>query len=98
MIENYLNGWKKILDFSGKSSRAEFWTFTIVNAVLDMLLSGLLGGTIGFVVGVLVLIANLSIGTRRFHDIKKSGLNWLWVFLPIIGWIILIVYWLTPRK
>lgn len=98
MIENYLSGWKRILDFSGKSSRAEFWTFSIVNWVLDMLLAGMLGGILGLVVGVLVFIADLSIGTRRFHDIKKSGLNWLWVFLPLIGWIIILVYWLTPSK
>ena len=98
MVENYMSGWKGIVDFSGKATRAEFWTFSIVNWVLETLLAGILGGAIGTIVGVLLLIANFAIGTRRFHDIKKSGWNWLWVFLPIIGWIILLVYWLTPSK
>jgi uncharacterized membrane protein YhaH (DUF805 family) len=98
MVENYLSGWKNIVNFSGKATRAEFWTFSIVNWVLNFLLSGLLGGIVGLVVGILLFIANLAIGTRRFHDIKKSGWNWLWAFLPLIGWIILLVFWLTPSK
>ena len=99
MVENYMSGWKGMLDFSGKASRAQFWTFTIVNWVLNMLLAKILGtGIIALVVSVLLLIANLAIGTRRFHDIKKSGWNWLWVFLPLIGWIVLLVLWLTPSK
>lgn len=98
MVENYVSGWKKMLDFSGKASRTEFWTFTIVNWVLNALLSGLLGGPVGLVISVLLFIANLAIGTRRFHDIKKSGWNWLWVLLPLFGWIVLLVLWLTPSK
>ena len=38
------------------------------------------------------LLPGLAVAVRRLHDIGKSGLNVLWVFLPIIGWIMLI-YW-----
>ena len=38
------------------------------------------------------LLPGLAVAVLRLHDIGKSGLNVLWVFLPIIGWIILL-YW-----
>jgi hypothetical protein len=38
------------------------------------------------------LLPGLAVAVRRLHDIGKSGLNVLWVFLPIIGWIMLL-YW-----
>jgi len=38
------------------------------------------------------LLPGLAVSVRRLHDIGKSGLNVLWVFLPIIGWIMLL-YW-----
>lgn len=100
MVENYLDGWKRILDFSGKSNRTQFWTFYIINWVLDILLAAILSSIpiVGTVVSVLVFIAGLSISIRRLHDAEKSGWNMLWLLLPIIGWIILLVFWLTPSK
>ena len=38
------------------------------------------------------LLPGLAVAVLRLHDIGKSGLNVLWVFLPIIGWIMLL-YW-----
>ena len=38
------------------------------------------------------LLPGLAVAVRRLHDIGKSGLNVLWVFLPVIGWIMLL-YW-----
>ncbi len=37
-----------------------------------------------------VLLPSLAVGTRRLHDINKSGwLQLLWL-IPILGWIFLI--------
>lgn len=36
----------------------------------------------------------LSVSVRRLHDINKSGWNMLWFLLPLIGVIILLIYWL----
>ena len=38
------------------------------------------------------VLPGLAVSVRRLHDIGKSGWNVLWVFLPIIGWIMLL-YW-----
>ena len=37
----------------------------------------------------------LSVTVRRLHDIGKSGWYYLFVLIPIVGWIILLVYFCT---
>lgn len=39
-----------------------------------------------------IFLPQLGLFFRRLHDTGRSGWNWLWSFLPVIGWIILIVY------
>ena len=45
-----------------------------------------------YIYSLIWLLPGLAVAVRRLHDIGKSGLNVLWVFLPIIGWIMLL-YW-----
>ena len=45
-----------------------------------------------YIYGLVWLLPGLAVAVRRLHDIGKSGWNLLWIFLPIIGWIMLI-YW-----
>ena len=45
-----------------------------------------------YIYGLVWLLPGLAVAVRRLHDIGKSGWNVLWVFLPIIGWIMLL-YW-----
>lgn len=61
---------------------------------------GLLGGyavgnILGLIYTVVVFIPNLAVSVRRLHDTGRSGVNMFWVFLPLIGAIILLVYMLT---
>jgi len=100
IINNYTDGWKRIVDFDGKSSRSQFWTFFIVNWVLNILLGVILRNLaiVATIISVLLFIAELSIEIRRLHDTGKSGWNLLWYLLPIVGWIILLIYWLQPSK
>ncbi|MDE6787482.1 MAG: DUF805 domain-containing protein, partial [Muribaculaceae bacterium] len=44
------------------------------------------------VVGLALILPNLGLDVRRLHDIGKSG--W-WIFIslvPIVGWILLLVW------
>ena len=45
-----------------------------------------------YIYSLIWFLPGLAVAVRRLHDIGKSGLNVLWVFLPIIGWIMLL-YW-----
>ena len=49
-------------------------------------------GPIGVVVGLALLIPNMSVAVRRLHDTNRSGWWLLLVLIPIIGWIVLIIF------
>ena len=42
-----------------------------------------------------LLIPTLSLWSRRLHDINKSAWNMLWIFVPIVGWVIMFVQMLS---
>jgi len=48
------------------------------------------------VVSIIIAIAGLSLAARRLHDSDKSGWWLLLYFIPIIGWIVLLVFYLLP--
>ncbi|GAA4182658.1 hypothetical protein GCM10022288_00840 [Gryllotalpicola kribbensis] len=97
----------KYATFSGRASRAEFWWWALVSWVINAVLStfqnhrtadGSLTGlsitfsTIAALWGLAILIPWLALWFRRLHDANHSGWNLFWWFLPIIGWIILLVF------
>ncbi len=103
MISYFTLAFKKYADFNGRSTRSEYWYFylcyIIVFAIIWLLsffeesLSIL---TILF--GLATLIPSLAVAVRRLHDIGKSGWNILWSFLPLIGSIILLVFFCTDSQ
>ncbi len=50
---------------------------------------------ISYVVGALLLLPNLGVLIRRLHDTGRSGWWWLIGFIPFLGSIILIVFYLS---
>jgi uncharacterized membrane protein YhaH (DUF805 family) len=55
----------------------------------------------GALVGIYALAAllpGLAVFVRRMHDTGRSGWNFLWVFLPIIGGIVLLVFACTDSQ
>ena len=92
----YIAALKKYADFDGRARRSEYWYFVLVNFIISAVLSG--GGYItdvtevGSIYSLAVLVPSIAVSVRRLHDIGKTGWNYFWVFVPIIGWIILIVY------
>lgn len=50
------------------------------------------GGLLAAVWSLANIIPNLSVATRRLHDIDKSGWWQLLVCIPVIGWIILLIW------
>lgn len=100
----YLKCLKQYADFSGRACRKEYWLFVLFNAIFSFIL-GLIDVLLGWVdseltLGVLssiyslvVLIPGAAVCVRRLHDIGKSGCNWLFVLIPLVGAIILIVWY-----
>ncbi len=50
------------------------------------------GGILGAIFALLVLIPSIAISCRRLHDIDKSGWWQLIAFIPLIG-VLILLYW-----
>ncbi len=81
--------------FSGRSTREEYWMFTLIYIVVYMALSAIsymLGSTffdvILTVLSIAVIVPSLSITARRLHDAGKSG--W-WQLSPYIGMVFIVI-------
>lgn len=49
-------------------------------------------GNLSIIFDLALLIPGIAITTRRLHDTNRSGWWQLLAFIPIIGWIVLIVF------
>lgn len=82
--------------FSGRASRSEFWWFVlfqILASIAASMVSELLYG----LVGLGLLLPALAAGSRRLHDIGKSGW-WQLVMLTGIGYFLLLYWWVQPTS
>ncbi len=103
-MEWYIGVLKKYVEFSGRSRRKEFWMFALISAVISIVLSAIdrLIGTDSMGSGLLsglyslaVLLPALGVSVRRLHDTGRSGWWILIGLVPIIGIIVLIVFYAT---
>lgn len=77
-----------------------------VCAILGAIFKGAAGAVGGYTVGTILywiyalaaFIPNLAVSVRRLHDTGRSGFNLFWMFLPIIGAILLLVYFVTASN
>lgn len=95
-MEYFTDALKRYADFSGRANRTQYWMFVlfyiiiyIVLAVIDSFL-----GTIflALLFSLALLIPSISIGARRLHDIGRSGWWQLIALIPLLGAIVLIVF------
>ena len=99
----YLGCWKKYAEFSGRARRQEFWMFVLFNILATFVagfLEGLLGtgGALYGLYYLAVLIPSFAVSVRRLHDTDHSG--W-WIFInlvPLIGFIIYLVFLCSDSK
>ena len=92
----YVDAFHRYAQFSGRADVREYWMFVLWNAIF-VVSARYVGGAIGFaglefIYNMVVLVPGLAITARRLHDTGRSGwLQLLW-FIPVIGWIVLIVF------
>ena len=86
---------EKYVCFSGRANRKEFWYAFLFNFVVTFILGlfGKVGMYISYVWMLVVLLPTLGVAARRLHDINKSGWLLLLCLIPLIGEIILIIWW-----
>ncbi|MEM7439206.1 MAG: DUF805 domain-containing protein [Pseudomonadota bacterium] len=96
----------KYVDFSGRAPRSEFWWFVLFGIICSVVLQivdvSVLGADpaagdiaiLSSLFSLAILLPNIAVGVRRLHDTDRSGWWYLIVFVPIIGIIVLIIFWI----
>ncbi len=88
----------KYADFSGRARRSEYWYFflflVIVDTVASILDSALFGdlSALYLIATLALIVPSIAAGVRRLHDTNRSGWWLLLGFIPVIGAIVLIVF------
>jgi uncharacterized membrane protein YhaH (DUF805 family) len=93
----YLAVLKNYAGFSGRARRTEYWMFILFNFLISIAISVVerilgIGGTLGLLYSLAVLVPGIAVGIRRLHDTNRSGWWLLLALIPIVGWIVLIVF------
>ena len=92
----YIECWKKYVEFSGRARRKEYWMFVLFNLIASIVagfIDGLLGTRmIGSLYSLAVLLPGLAVRARRLHDTDRSGWWMLIALIPLVGWIVLLIF------
>lgn len=88
----------------GRASRGEYWYFYLFSLLVNFAMTLLVAITshsplvklVTEVISLAIIIPGITVLVRRLHDTNRSAWNLLWALLPIVGWIIMLVYLVQP--
>lgn len=103
MGETMFEALKKYADFSGRARRQEYWLFVLLCLIVGVITGfadGIIGagnqsshiGVFNGLASLVLLIPSISVSVRRLHDTDRSGWWYLLILLPILGGLILLVF------
>ena len=93
------SGFNNYVGFTGRARRSEYW-YWILFVVIVSFAVGLLGGVnsdfsnvISGIVSLALFLPGLAMAVRRLHDTNRSGWFVLLALIPLVGFIILLVFY-----
>ncbi|AXY02541.1 DUF805 domain-containing protein [Vibrio alfacsensis] len=89
--------------FSGRARRLEYWYFTLVNVLVNLVMAiidRLIGlvvhienfGFFGMIYALFIMIPSIAVTVRRLHDSGRTGWWALIALVPIIGIVVLLYF------
>jgi len=81
----------KYADFGGCASRSEFWWWVLFTFIAQTALD-VLSFNVSMAFFIATLLPYTAVTTRRLHDTDRGGWLQLVALVPILGWILLIVW------
>ncbi len=95
------SGFEHYAKFDGRASRPAYWWWILfvflVGIAVDIIGLALHGVPVtSAIVGLALLLPNLSVSIRRLHDTGRTGWWILIGLVPLIGFIVLLIFYLQP--
>lgn len=95
----------KYAEFHGRAARPEYWwfvLFTILGNIAAGIIDAVFGfradgtGLVGGLFSLAMLLPSLAVASRRLHDIDRSFWWVLVGLIPVIGWLVLLYWFVQP--
>jgi uncharacterized membrane protein YhaH (DUF805 family) len=88
------------VNFSDRACRSEYWyfiLFTIIGSLASRVIDRWIVGLpiIGTMFFLTTFLPWLSVTVRRLHDLDRTGWWLLLDLVPLVGWIILLIWFCT---
>ena len=92
------DGFDHYVKFDGRASRAAFWWWVLF-AILVAIAANIIDAIIGiylfsWLTSLALLLPGLSVSIRRLHDTNRTGWWILIGLIPLIGFIVLLIFYL----
>jgi uncharacterized membrane protein YhaH (DUF805 family) len=104
----YLDAWKNYANFQGRARRKAYWMFVLFNLIALVVLRFIEGAVglsgengYGILTGLYtlaIILPLIALAVRRLHDTGRSGWWILIGLVPLIGPIVLIVFYVTDSQ
>ncbi|MDO8788215.1 MAG: DUF805 domain-containing protein [Sulfuritalea sp.] len=85
----------KYAAFDGRASRSEYWWWFLFTTLASVA-AGIVSETLSALFSLGVMLPSLAVGARRLHDTNRSAWFLLLWCIPLVGWIVMIV-WATQE-
>ena len=97
---------KKYAVFEGRAGRSEYWWFFLFSAACVVALSIIDSivfdvqfenyGVLVIIYLIAVMLPTIAVSVRRLHDMDQTGWWYMLVFVPMIGWILVLCWLIFP--
>lgn len=90
-FNHFIRVLRRAFDFQGRSTRSEFWWFTLFQIIISLAILLILP-FLSPILSLVLLIPAIAVSIRRLHDIDKSGWWLLLIFIPLVGGLVLLIF------